>query len=39
MSFYALQVSFEPIYYAFAEKPDKLLWARLKEKTFTFVGK
>ena len=39
MSFYALQVSFEQIYYAFAEKPDKLLWARLKEKTFAFVGK
>ena len=39
MSFYALQVSFEQIYYAFAKKPDKLFRARLKEKTFAFVGK
>ena len=37
--FYALQVSFEQIYYAFAMKPDELFWARLKEKTFAFVGK
>ena len=39
MTFYALQVSFEQICYAFAKKPDKLFWARLKEKTFAFVGK
>ena len=39
ISFYALQVSFEQIYYAFAEKPDKLFWARLREKTFAFAGK
>ena len=39
MSFYALHVSSEQIYYAFAKKPDKLFWARLKEKTFAFVGK
>ena len=39
MSFHALQVSFEQIYYAFAKKPDKLFSARLKEKTFAFVGK
>ena len=39
MSFYALQVFFEQIYYAFAKKPDKLFWARLKAKTFAFVGK
>ena len=31
MSFYALQVPFEQIYYAFAKKPDKLFWARLTE--------
>ena len=39
MSFHALQVSFEQIYYAFAKKPDKLFWARLKEKIFAFMGK
>ena len=39
MAFDALQVSFEQTYYAFAKKPDKLFWARLKEKTFAFVGK
>ena len=39
LSFYALQVSFEQIYYAFAKKPNKLFWARLKEKTFAFMGK
>ena len=39
MSLYALQVSSEQIYYAFAKKPDKLFWARLKGKTFAFVGK
>ena len=39
MSFYALQVSFQQIFYAFAFKPDKFFWARLKEKTFAFVGK
>ena len=31
MYFYALQVSFEQIYYALAQKPDKLIWTRLKE--------
>ena len=39
MSFYALKVSFEQIFYAFAKEPDKLFWARLKEKTFAFAGK
>ena len=39
MCFYALQVSFETIYYAFAERPDKLLWTGWKEKAFAFVGK
>ena len=39
MSFYGLQVSLEQIYYAFAKKPDKLVWARLKEVTFAFAGK
>ena len=39
MSFCALQVSFEKIFFSFAKKPDKLFWARLKEKTFEFVGK
>ena len=39
MSFYALQVCFEQIYYAFAKKPDKLFWARLKKVTFAFAGK
>ena len=36
--FLCLQVSIEQIYYALAKKPDKLLWARLKEKTFAFMG-
>ena len=39
MFFYTLQVSYEQIFYAFAKKPDKLFWARLKEKIFAFVGK
>ena len=39
MSFYGLQVSFEQIYYVFAQKPDKLFWERLKEGAFAFVGK
>ena len=38
MSFYAWQVSFGQICFAFARKPDKLFWASLKEKTFAFVG-
>ena len=39
MSFYGLQVSFAHIYYAFAEKLDKLFWARMKKVTFAFAGK
>ena len=39
MCFYALQISFEQIYYAVAKKSDKIFWARLKEKIFAFVGK
>ena len=39
MSFYALKISFVKDYYTFAEEPDKLFWAILKEKTFAFVGK
>ena len=39
MSFHALRDSFEQIYYTFAKKPDKLFWARLKEKIYAFVGK
>ena len=39
MSFYGLQVSFEQVYYAFAKKPDKLFWARLKKVTFAVAGK
>ena len=39
MSIYALQVSFEQISYAFAKKPDKLFWARLKEKIFAILSK
>ena len=39
MSFYALEVSFEQIFYATSKKPDKLFWARLKEKIFAFVAK
>ena len=39
MPFYALQVSLEQFFYEFTKKPDKLFWARLKEKTFEFVGK
>ena len=30
---------FEQIYYAFAKKPDKRFWARLRETTFAFVVK
>ena len=37
MSFYALQVCFEEIYYANAKQPDKHFWERLKEKIFAFV--
>ena len=39
LSFYALQLSFEQIHYAFAKKPDTLRYSRLKEKIFAFVGK
>ena len=39
MYFYALQDSFEQIYYASAEKPDELFQARLKGKVFAIVGK
>ena len=39
MPFHALQVSFEKIYYTFAQEPNKLFWARLKENTFAFLGK
>ena len=39
MSFHALQVSIEKIYYASKEKPDKLFWTRLKEKTFAIAAK
>ena len=39
MSFYGLQVSFEQVYYAFAKKPDKLFWTRLKKVNFAFAGK
>ena len=37
--FYALQVSFEQIQYAFAKKFDKLFRTTLKEMTFALVGK
>ena len=30
---------FEKIYYTFAQEPDKLFWARLKEKDFCISGK
>ena len=36
--FFALRVSFEQIYYAFAETPAKLCWTRLKEKNFSSAG-
>ena len=39
LSFFALQVCFEKIYYTFAKEPDKLLWARLREKASPIVGK
>ena len=39
MSFYAALVSFEQIHYAFAEKPEKLFWARLEENFFGFTRK
>ena len=37
--FFALQVSFEKIYYGFSEKPDKLFWTKPKEEIFVFLGK
>ena len=33
------QVSFEKTYYTFVEEVDKLLWEKLTEKAFAFVGK
>ena len=39
MSFYALQVSFEQIYHAFAQKLDKLFWATVLEVTSALMGK
>ena len=39
MSFYALRISFEKIYYTIPEETDKLFWARLNEKFFAYVGK
>ena len=39
MSFYALQVSLEKIYYTFVEEPHKRFWTRLKENAFAFVKK
>ena len=40
ISFYALQVSFEQIFFGIRKKkPDKILWARLKEKSFALQGK
>ena len=39
MSFDALRVSFEKDYYTLAQEADKVFWAKLKEKTFAFVGK
>ena len=38
MSFFAWQVSFQKIYYAFAEKPDKIFSARPKKKDFCICG-
>ena len=34
----ASKVSFEHVYYDFAEKLDKLFWIRLNEMTFEFPG-
>ena len=39
MSFYALQVCFDKVFYIFAEEPHKLIWTRRKEKAFAFLGK
>ena len=39
MSFHALQVPFELIYYAMAWKLGKLVWKTLKEMTFALVAK
>ena len=39
LSFFALQVSFEHIYYAFANKPDKIFWIRLKVMIFALARK
>ena len=39
MFFYALQVSFEKVYYTLAEELDKLFWAKLNEKNFVIVEK
>ena len=37
-AFFRFLVSSEQIYYAVAKKPDKRFSARMKEKTFAFVG-
>ena len=39
MSSCGLQVPFEQIYYAFAQKTDKLFKTRLKEVAFVFAEK
>ena len=39
MSFYALEFSFEKIYFTFAVVSDKFFWTRLKEKAFEVDGK
>ena len=39
ISFYVFHASFVQFHNAFAEKPDTLFRARLKEKVFAFVGK
>ena len=39
LSFHAMQVAFEQVYYAFAQKPYNLLWATLKAMNFALVRK
>ena len=39
MSYNALQVYFEKVYYTFVEKPDEIYWAKMNEEFVAFVGK
>ena len=39
MSFYALQVTLEYVYYALAQEPNKFFWTRLEKLPFAVAGK